>query len=108
MATSGPAGLQASEFPCEAIGVELYLLVPWTSDHLFNLAHDPTAALLTAGWELKGEAQLVSPTSLSQELNLLREPGAEWCGLVRVCPDQIHIRRAKGWGYLETIEFRSN
>ena len=104
LATSGPAGLQASEFPCEAIDADLYLLVPKTSDHLFNLEHDSSVILLTAGWELKGEAQMVSPTELALELDLLREPGAAWCGLVRVYPYQIQIRREKGWGYLETIE----
>ncbi len=107
LATSGPAGLLASEFPCEAIDVDLYLLVPWTSDHLFNLEYDPSVTLLTARWELKGETQMISPTTLDLELDLLREPGAEWCGLVRVSPYQIHIRREKGWGYLETIELES-
>ena len=104
LATSGPAGLQASEFPCEAIDAELYLLVPRTSDQLFNLEHDPSVTLLSASWELKGEARLISPTPPDLELDLLREPGAEWCGLVRVNPYQIQIRRESGWGYLETIE----
>jgi hypothetical protein len=104
LATSGPAGLQAGEFPCQAIDADLYLLVPWTSDHLFNLEHDPSVTLLTAEWELKGEAQMISPTALDLELDLLKEPGAEWCGLVRVNPCRIQIRREKGWGYLETIE----
>ncbi len=104
LATSGPAGLQAGEFPCEAIDVDLYLLVPWTSDHLFNLEHDPAVTLLAAGWELKGAAQVISPTTLDRALDLLREPCAEWCGLVRVDPYRIQIRREKGWGYIETIE----
>jgi hypothetical protein len=53
LATSGPAGLQASEFPCEALDLNLYLLVPQTSDHLFNLEHASTVTLLTPGWELR-------------------------------------------------------
>ena len=84
--TSGPAGVQASEFPCEAVGLILYLLVPQTSDHLFNLEHDATVTVLTAGWELKGKAQIISPGEPDLELDLLREPGAEWCVLVRVDP----------------------
>jgi hypothetical protein len=107
LATDGPAGLQASELPCEATGVELYLLVPWTSDHLFNLEHDLSVTLITARWELKGKAQVISPTTLNLELSLLREPDAEWCALVRVNPYQIQIRKEKGWGYLETIELKS-
>jgi hypothetical protein len=60
--------------------------------------------LLSAGWELKGVAQVIPAAALDPELDLLREPGAEWCGLVRVDPHRIQIRRERGWGYLETIE----
>jgi len=61
LATSGPAGVQVSEFPCEAIELELYLLVRQTSDHLFNLEHRSTVRLLTDKWERKGEAQIIFP-----------------------------------------------
>ena len=108
LATSGPAGLQASEVPCEAIGLNLYLLVPQTSDHLFNLEPGCSVTLLTAGWELKGEAQIISPNVPDFESGLLREPGAEWCVLVRVDPCQIQIRRVGGWGNLETIDLKSH
>jgi hypothetical protein len=108
LATSGPAGLQAGEFPCEAIDLDLYLLVPKTSDHLFNLEHDSTVTLLTDRWELKGEAQVISPNSPDFELNLLREPGAEWCELVRVDPCRMQVRREGGWGNLETIDLESH
>lgn len=107
LATSGPAGVQASEFPCEAIDLNLYLLVPQTSDHLFNLEHDSTVTLLTAGWELKGEAQIILPNAPDLELDLLREPGAEWCVLVRVAPCRLQFRREGGWGNLETLDLRS-
>jgi len=104
LATSGPAGLQASEFPCEAVELNLYLLVPKTSDHLFNLEHDSIVSLLTTRWELKGEAQVISPNALDIELDLLREPGAEWCELVRVDPCRMQVRREGSWGNLETID----
>ncbi len=104
LVTSGPAGVQASEFPCEAIDLELYLLVPQTSDHLFNLEHDLAVTLLTAGCELKGQAQIISRGMPDLELVLLREPGAAWCVLVRVKPSQIQIRSERGWGHLETID----
>jgi hypothetical protein len=104
LATSGPAGVQASEFPYEAKELALYLLVPRTSDHLFNLEHNCTATLLAAGWELKGETQIVATTPIGLDLNLLNEPGAEWCVLVRVDPVRIQIRRAGGWGNIETID----
>lgn len=102
--TGGPAGILAGEFPCEAIGLDLFLLVPKTSDHLFNLEHDPSVTLLTSGWELKGQAQMIPLGGSDLGLDLLREPGTEWCVLVRVHPCQIQIRRKEGWGYLETID----
>lgn len=108
LATSGPAGLRAGEFPCEAIDLDLYLLVPRTSDHLFNLEHNSTVALLTAGWELKGEAYILSPDASILELDLLQEPAAEWSALVRVDPCQMQIRKEDGWGNLETIDLSSD
>ena len=106
LVTNGPAGLQASEFPCEAVELSLFLLVPKTSDHLFNLEHGSTVTLLAVGWELKGEAQVVSPNALGLELDLLREPGAQWCEVVRVDPWRMQVRREGNWGYLETIDFK--
>lgn len=103
-ATHGPAGLQVAELPCQAVDLDLYLLLPWTSDHLFNLERDPSVTLLASTWELKGAAQLISPAKLGFELQLLQEPGAGWCALLQVVPYRIQIRRTQGWGYLETIE----
>ncbi len=108
LATSGPAGVQASEFPCEALQLELYLLVPQTSDHLFNLEHVSTVSLLTEKWELKGEAQILSPNLADLKLDMLREPGVEWSVLVRVRPCKLQIRKEEGWGNLETIDIQSH
>jgi hypothetical protein len=107
LATSGPAGVQAGEFPCEAIDLNLYLLVPQTSDHLFNLEHDPAVTVLTSGWELKGEAQIILPNTPVPELGLMQEPVAKWCVLVQVKPCQLQIHREEGWGNLETIDLTS-
>jgi hypothetical protein len=40
LAANGPAGLLVSVFTCEAVELALYILMPKTSDHLFNLEHD--------------------------------------------------------------------
>ena len=106
LATSGPAGVQAGEFPCEAVELNLYLLVPKTSDHLFNLEHASSVTLLTGEWELKGDAQVIPPNAPGLELDLLREPGAQWCELVRVDPCQMQVRREGHWGNLETFDFK--
>src|SRR5512141_1430693 len=103
LATSGPAGVQVSEFPCEAIELELYLLVPQTSDHLFNLEHVSAVSLLTDIWDLKGEAQILFPNSTNLKLDMVRELEAQWSLLVRVRPFKLQIRKVDGWGNLETI-----
>jgi hypothetical protein len=107
LATSGPAGVQVSEFPCEALGLELYLVVPQTSDHLFNLEHVSTVTVLTTQWELKGEVQIISSITMDLALNILREPEAKWSMLVRVRPCKLQILKEEGWGNLETIDINS-
>lgn len=102
LATTGPAGLQLSEFPCEAIGLGVYLLLPKTSDHLFNLEDNETATLLTSLWEMHGKAKVV--TQGVADLDLLQKPGCEWSVLVYVEPSKIQIRQQGGWGNAETID----
>jgi hypothetical protein len=104
LVTNGPAGVQASEFRCEVMGLDLYLLMPQTSDHLFNLEYESAVTLLTAGCELKGKAQIISRGAVDLDCDLLREPGADWCALVRVEITQMQIRSERGWGNLETLD----
>jgi hypothetical protein len=108
LVTSGPAGVEVGTFPCEAVDIDIYLLVPRTSDHLFNLENNSTVTLLTAGWQLKGEGRIVAPNAKDLELDLAEEQGEEWCVLLRVNPCQVQIRREAGWGYLETIDLKSS
>ncbi len=104
LATTGPAGVQASEFSCEAIDLDLYLLLPCTSDHLFNLEQDGRVALVTGEWELRGIAHALVQKERNPELARLRAAGTEWHVLVKVEPIQIQIRRPGGWGAAETID----
>ncbi len=104
LATSGPAGVQASEVPCEGLGLTLYLLAPRTSDHLFNLELDGRVTLVAAEWELQGTARVVDPIPTDLALDLLAHPDAAWCALVRVDPDRLQVRRAGGWGHVETYD----
>ncbi len=102
LATDGPAGLQLSELPCQALGLEIYLLLPPTSDHAFNLERSPAVTLLTKTWELKGEARIIAGEKVG--LELLRRPERAWSVVVRVTPSRIHILGDRGWGNEETID----
>lgn len=108
MATSGPAGLRAGEFLCEAVDLVLYLLLPQSSDHLFNLEENSAVTLLGADWELKGTAHILSPAGDIPDLGLMREHAAEWCVLVRIDPLQLQVRKEEGWGNKETIDLGAN
>ncbi len=102
LATEGPAGLQLSELPCEAEGLEIYLLLPQTSDHVFNLEHNPAVTLLANAWEMQGQARIVVEEEL--DLGLLRRPEARWSALVQITPARIQILGDRGWGNPETID----
>ena len=104
LVTNGPAGVQVSEFPCAALGLSLYLLVPQTSDHLFNLEYESTVTLLIARYELKGKAQIVSRGAVDSDCALLREPAADWGAFLRVEISQVQLRSEEGWGNRETID----
>jgi hypothetical protein len=102
--TSGPAGVQTGEFRCAVSDLTLYLLMPQTSDHLFNLEHQATVTALTATCELKGQSQIISCAVPDLHLTLCQEPDAEWCALVRVEISRVQIRSEDGWRNCETLD----
>ncbi len=104
LATAGIAGLQVSEFPCEAVELDLYLLLPRTSDHLFNLEQDGRVALHTDQWELTGKGRALSLKEEWPRIALLPRTGTEWYVLVKIVPSQIQVLRPEGWGPAETID----
>jgi hypothetical protein len=107
LVSNGPSGLQAGYYRCEALGLELYLLVPGTSDHLPNLEQETNVTLLSSAWELKGEAKVLSPDCDHPDLELTGDPLAKWCRLVRVKPVRMQVYRGEGWGNLETLDLNS-
>jgi hypothetical protein len=104
LATSGPGGLQADAFPCQAVGLRLYLLVPRTSEHLVNLEGDPSVVVTAEGWRLRGEARVVPQTENNARLHLHEASGDPWSLLVEVRPRRLEMGRRNGWGYAETFD----
>ena len=104
LVTSGLAGVQVDEFPCAVSGLNLYLLVPQTSDHLFNLECNTTVTVLIARCEVKGRAQIIAREALHPDCDLQREPAANWCACLRVEIFQVQLRSEAGWGNRETID----
>jgi len=102
LSTHGEAGLQAGTFPCEADGLCLFLLVPRTSDHLFNLEQGSEVVITTDDFQLRGTACVLSARPAG--LALCRRPDAAWCEVVRVDPSRVQIERAGESATAETID----
>lgn len=102
LSTHGAAGIQANVFACEAIDLALYLLIPRTSDHLFNLEQHPEVVVTTEAWQLRGVACMAPERPAG--LALLQQPDAAWCEVVMVRPTRLQIEPQGGLGHAETID----
>ena len=104
LSTNGPAGIQAGFFPCQADGLTLYLLIPVSSDVLYNLESAPAVVITTPGWQLEGLGHILPLTQAPKAIELARSPRAPGCVLVVVTCQRIHFNWSEGWGYRETID----
>jgi hypothetical protein len=104
LATSGPAGLQANLFPCVARDLQLYLLLPCTSDHLLNLEHDLEVVVATAEWHVRGRARMLATAEQVATVTWFDAPDAPWSVVVEVQPERVTIAQPEGWGAAETID----
>jgi len=104
LVTSGPAGVLVGEFPCVVLDLILYLLVPQTSDHLFNLEYESAVTLLITRSQVKGRAQIVARGAVHPDCSLLRNPAAAWGVFVRIEVSQVQIWSEEGWGNRETLD----
>lgn len=100
LASDGPAGLQVGEYCCRPCELMLLVLIPNTSDHLFNLEHAPEVILLAGDWELVGKARV----GANPEGDLLGEPELQWYTPVHVEIVRMQKKHPQGWGNLETID----
>jgi len=104
LSTFGPAGLRASRLPCEASGIELYVLVPRASDHLFNLESEPDVVVVNEVWNLQGVARVIPKPDASLELGLTRSPEMGWSEVVWIHPRRLTLLRTSAGSPAETID----
>ncbi len=86
LSTTGPAGLQASNIIWGVDQDRLYMLVPDTSDHLFNLEHDKLVVLTATNWDLSGAAVKVDLTAAP-----FTAQQAAWCIVFEIIPQRMHF-----------------
>ena len=92
LSTNGPAEIQAESLPCEAAGLALYVLVPRTSDLLFNLENNTLFVATADTWQMRGVARPLRPGERPDGLALSGIPEAAWCQLVEIRPTQLQLR----------------
>ena len=108
LSTTGPAGVQASVVACLVSENCVYVLVPSTVDHLFNLEHELEVVLTSLRWQLRGAALALREGeqvrgSLPPEINS-RAHRNGWTP-VEVFPLRMHLEAAGLRRYRETIDF---
>jgi len=108
LSTIGPAGVQASVVACLVREDCVYVLVPSTVDHLFNLEHELEVVLTSPLWQLRGAAlalgeaeglQGTAPYAISAQAT------ATGYTLVEVFPLRMHLEPDGRRRYRETIDF---
>lgn len=104
LASSGPAGVQASRLPCEARRTRLYVLLPATSDHLFNLESQPEVVLVEETWQIEGRARILPADQRPAGLFEAHLPEALGDLVIEVQPDRFTFVRPGQWGASETLD----
>ena len=108
LSTIGPAGVQASMVVCVVREDCVYVLVPSTVDHLFNLEHELEVVLTSALWQLRGAALALTEAGGLQgtaPYDISAQARAAGYTLVEVFPIRMHLEPAGRRRYRETIDF---
>jgi len=91
LSTYGPADLQAAPVACAADGLMLYVLLPLTSDLLFNIESHAAVVVSTPGWQLHGRARVLDAAQWPRSAGLPLFAEAGWQALAEICPTRLQI-----------------
>jgi hypothetical protein len=108
LSTMGPAGVQAAVVECLVRDHGVYLLVPSTSDQLFNIEYHTEMVLTTRLWQLRGAAQVLAKEDgrqASAPHDLVWGAHGQGYRVVAVFPLRMHIEPGGHRRYAETIDF---
>jgi hypothetical protein len=108
LSTTGPAGVQASLVECLVREDCVYVLVPSTVDHLFNIQYEQEVVLTSSFWQLRGAALSLSDVSGRQgtaPADISAHARAVGYTLLEVFPLRMHLEPAGRRRYRETIDF---
>jgi hypothetical protein len=108
LSTIGPAGVQACMVACLVRENCVYVLVPSTVDHLFNLEHELEVVLTSSLWQLRGAALALSDAAGLQgtaPADISAQAKAAGYTLVEVFPLRMDLEPAGRRRYRETVDF---
>jgi hypothetical protein len=108
LSTIGPAGVQASIVACVVRDDCVYMLVPSTVDHLFNLEHESEVVLTSTLWQLRGAALALGDAAGQHGTapdDISVRAGDAGFTLVEVFPFRMHLEPAGRRRYREAIDF---
>src|SRR5215212_4915877 len=108
LSTSGPAGVQASAVTCVVHAGCVYVLVPSTIDHLFNIEHEFEVVLTSATWQMRGAALAIGEVAGRHGTapdTIQAHARAAGTTLVEVFPLRMHLEAIGPGRYRETIDF---
>ena len=103
LSAGGPADIQAEVLPCEAVDLALYVLVPRTSDLLFNLESNTLVVATADTWQAREVAHPLTPREYPDRLTIAVPPEAAWCEVVEIRPARLQLRPSGGQSVGETI-----
>ena len=103
LSAGGPADIQVETLPCESVGLDLYVLVPRTSDLLFNLESDSVVVATADTWQMRGVARLLKSHEYPDQLTIASAPEAELSEVVEIRPTRLQLRPVGGQAQGETI-----
>lgn len=108
LSTRGPAGVQASMVLCAVRDACIYMLIPHTADHLFNLEYEQEVVLTTAHWQLRGAALAlggVAGPRGTAPADLIAHANRAEAALLEIFPARIHLEAGGQRQHRETIDY---
>lgn len=105
LSTYGPAGIQAQVLSSIAQGLSLFVLVPATSEHLYNIEQQHIVVATTAEWQLRGYGRQLSPPEIPATVLPLSSIQSGDYAVVEIRPLRLEIGSPNGGGFTETIDF---
>ena len=105
LSSMGPAGVQAAVVACLVRDNGIYVLVPSTSDQLFNIEHHTEVVLTTPLWQLRGAAHALAEDDGIAPRDLAWSANDRGYRVVAVCPLRMQIEPGGCRCYPETIDF---